>query len=525
MKAILLVDEKLTLLEWQSQALDLAAKSGLEISGILQCSNPLYKKDFKKFLYYIFALVSRRRIRSCSKINIQDSQWHKVPVFPFNAETQGIWQSIPEEVFAQLEPSEVLIKFGMNLLSKVETIPTKYGVLSYHHGDPEEYRGRPAGFYEILRNATKIGIIVQQLNSTLDGGRILSRSYAKVFKHSYALTLERAFHNGIPLLAQALSSLVSQTSVETTKQGPIYRLPTNRSVIYLSVKIAIAKVERILYGAFVEKRWNVGFVKASGILTADNQIPEPFTILPIPKDATFVADPVGAYQGGILCELLDSRSGKGRIGFWDGNIWRRIELPFGSNHISYPQVLATDSGDYLFPEISKAQGPTLLKIKSLESSDFEAISLQGLENQRILDGTLFEHQGYWYLFGGNPESSADILRLWVSDDLFGIFREHPSSPIAIDPEFARMAGQIHKQDGKIFRFAQDCSVIYGGKVSTQEIEDLTPTSYKEKRVGSLEVSVGKGPHTILFNNGKMYFDYFTEKFTPLAGVRRLLAKL
>jgi len=45
---------------------------------------------------------------------------------------------------------DLLIKFGMNLLTIPEDLKSRFGVFSYHHGDPEKIEvGRPA-FSEIL---------------------------------------------------------------------------------------------------------------------------------------------------------------------------------------------------------------------------------------------------------------------------------------------------------------------------------------------------------------------------------------
>ena len=50
---------------------------------------------------------------------------------------------------------------------------SKFGVISYHHGDNDFYRGVPAGFWEVYNKDPITGFIIQKLNNELDNGEIL----------------------------------------------------------------------------------------------------------------------------------------------------------------------------------------------------------------------------------------------------------------------------------------------------------------------------------------------------------------
>ena len=52
---------------------------------------------------------------------------------------------------------------------------TKFGVISFHHGDNRFYRGGPSGFWEVFNNELSSGFIIQRLNDELDGGMVLFR--------------------------------------------------------------------------------------------------------------------------------------------------------------------------------------------------------------------------------------------------------------------------------------------------------------------------------------------------------------
>jgi hypothetical protein len=88
----------------------------------------------------------------------------------------------------------------------------------------------------------------------------------------------------------------------------------------------------------------------------------------------------------------------------------------------------------------------------------------------------------WWIF--TASTPKDTLRLYYSDHLFGPWIEHPSSPIINgDPNIARPGGRIIVIDNKLIRFAQDCDPTYGNSIHAFEITEISPTTYREKRIG------------------------------------------
>jgi hypothetical protein len=181
----------------------------------------------------------------------------KTRVKRFNAGTIGNWQSIPSEIHEWLEinPPDVIMKFGMNLLRDPHKLPSKHGVLSFHHGDPKKFRGRPAGFYEILFKAKEIGVIVQRLTNSLDGGQIISSGSFKLYKYSYKRSLENAYRNGRYLLLKALNNLDYPQTADSL--GKIYTLPTNLQVVVFSFNLLVNKLKWIVEGLFFRKKWSI----------------------------------------------------------------------------------------------------------------------------------------------------------------------------------------------------------------------------------------------------------------------------
>lgn len=57
---------------------------------------------------------------------------------------------------------------------------TKYGVISTHTSDINKYRGRPHGFFQWIKNESKVGRTVQRLTDDLDGGDIVLIEYIDI---------------------------------------------------------------------------------------------------------------------------------------------------------------------------------------------------------------------------------------------------------------------------------------------------------------------------------------------------------
>jgi hypothetical protein len=90
-----------------------------------------------------------------------------------------------------------IIKFGMGLLRIPSSEQLSVPILSYHHGDPAEFRGRPAGFYEMLAGRSVMGQVVQRLSNDLDAGDIVAS--ARVEDMGALVPLDPA--GGIPSFA------------------------------------------------------------------------------------------------------------------------------------------------------------------------------------------------------------------------------------------------------------------------------------------------------------------------------------
>ncbi len=528
MRAVLLLGPDENVRNWQLQALEQAIGAGLEVVQIAHCQDSTRRKlSSRNAIYYLFAFTSRRNMKALRTRSIRPLIADNVPSVRFYSEWNGMWQRIPDSVSAEFAAADVVIKFGMSLLKDPDSIPVEHGVLSYHHGEPEHFRGRPAGFHEMRAKAEILGVIVQRLSNTLDGGEVIARAYSRVLPYSYTRTLEGVYDAGVPLLATAIAHLRNQVPRTPPKHlGPNFRLPSNSETAKLWLSMGREMGKRLAYGLFREKQWRVGFLPGGIDPETSNTLHlADIQQFDLPGRYTFVADPVGEFQSSLYCEAMSRATGKGEIVRLRDSQWEAVDLGLEGSHVSYPQVVKDKNSTFLFPEISTSLSPRLFELSADGARVESVLILRGLEDQRVVDGTLARLGSTWFLFAGTVQSSANRLNLWSAPDLSGPYTQHPESPVHLDPRGARMAGPLVTFNGNLYRFGQDCSRNYGGSVRIYRITELTQNHFAESYCGSIQFSDAWGPHSVLWNLQGAWVDFYSEASTPSAGLMRIKNRL
>ncbi|MDX8040086.1 hypothetical protein SK227_13165 [Pseudomonas aeruginosa] len=135
------------------------------------------------------------------------------------------------------------------------------------------------------------------------------------------------------------------------------------------------------------------------------------------KGYTFYADPFFSADGKLIrLEALNASNGLGEIIELKAQSLDFSRVILKGNHFSYPYSFEASGVEYLIPEVASHSAPCLLPPPfALESKKL----FQGMEGERILDGTLFEHGGRYYLFCGQAVSGSDNLYLYVGESLEG----------------------------------------------------------------------------------------------------------
>ena len=141
--------------EWQRRAL--AQLSAADELVLLACTNThLPRSALRHPLYYALNLLTVRNALTRS-VPLGKLAAKIADRIEFASDYDGAWQVLPGAVTARIaaERPAAIIKLGMGLLR----VPADLAIpiLSWHHGDPEHFRGRPAAFWELRHSRATIG--------------------------------------------------------------------------------------------------------------------------------------------------------------------------------------------------------------------------------------------------------------------------------------------------------------------------------------------------------------------------------
>ena len=493
-------------------------------------SENIKKRNYLKyFFYYCINLFAIKK----KKIKIKFHQFKNCKVKNiFFYTRKNFWQELTQKSITDIISfsPDFIYKCGMDLLHINKDLE-KISIISHHHGDPSNYRGRPAGFYEILKGESVIGQMVQVISNKLDAGRILSYGESKIYRWSYKKTLDDSYKLSPIIFQKALINLEKNIFIDKDPIGRNYKLPSNYLSIFFIWKGILSFIYRILYGLFYEKSWQVAYLKnfsikkinePSDLFNLIDSFSNNFKTFKITKGYDFYADPFILNQN-IIFEGLNSYSRKGNLLLADIESNKIIEnFNIKSKHLSYPYTNQFVNKTYIYPDsgsLKKAifmnfENQTLLKISMMENF-----------RSGLIDPSVIEHNGLFYLFANYPNENC-VLRLWVaSNPSFNDANEHKCSPVCITPIGGRSGGRIFKFKNKIYRFGQNYGGDYGNGLILFEI-NLNENYYSEVKISSFKFNdLYKGPHTIDFSSNLLTWDFYTEKFNFFAGIKRIIGKI
>jgi hypothetical protein len=235
--------------------------------------------------------------------------------------------------------------------------------------------------------------------------------------------------------------------------------------------------------------WNVGVVDAPietfltpGARPLVHWLPHP------PRNAT-IADPFALVtEGGmiILAEQLDYGIDKGYIIVLDPNGRAAARAVLTSDvHMSYPYLIEHEGRIFCIPETGTAREVRLYEATAFPDTWVQRATL--IEGFAVLDPTVFQHEGRWWLLCSNQDGPADAtLYAWHAPDLFGPWTPHARNPLKEDLSSSRPAGTPFVHEGQLYRPAQDGTRTYGGALVINRVLRLTPTEFAEEFVTNVK---------------------------------------
>lgn len=509
------------LARWQRAALA-RIEADHELYLMVARGGPPPRRSMRHWAYYALNLAAVRN-RETRPTPFPDAAFAAAGRIDIEAGRAGTWATLPDTAIEWLKANRIdaVVKFALDLLRIPPPETLAVPILSFHHGDPSAYRGRPAAFHELRNGERFVGQVVQILSNRLDSGEVLAFAESRAIPHSYRATLVEAFRLSPHLLPKALAALAAGQRVERAPSGANYRLPGTLAVARFVAQRTAAMARRVAYGLLFEKRWQVASVAVPGdpeplaALQAADRARGGWRVPAIAGAHSFYADPFFLPDGTIIAEALDRRRGKGALVRIDGD--RRETLTDPRRHFSYP----CPHDGLIVPETAGWSRPAAFRI---EGGRLEHAFDLDIDAGRLLDPTVLEHEGRTYLFANDKADGGSLLHLWHAEGLDRRLERHPCSPVRISARGSRMAGRVARWGGRLWRFGQDWRSGYGDGVVAFRIVALSPTAYEEHEEGSFAFAGLSGPHTIDREADRLLFDFYRERMSLLAAPRRLLAR-
>lgn len=437
---------------------------------------------------------------------------------------------------------DFIVRFAFNILRGEVLDSARYGVWSFHHGDPDKYRGQPPGFWEIYRRDPVVGVVLQRLTERLDAGVMLHRGWFRTDPASYPATRDAILLGAADwpsrmcreIQAGVLTALNDPAAHEN---APVYRAPNSLQMLRFVWIWLGAFVARQLRDLFHVQQWSIAVVDAP--LETLTRSPEAMVRAahwaPEPADG-FLADAF-AMPGGadgkvrILAEELDWKTERGRISEIVYDPIGQFSSPTAAIaedwHLSYPYLLTLDGELYAMPEMSEA-GEVRLYRAGPDQSTWNAID-RVMSGISAVDATVFQHEGRWWLLGTRADTGPnEKLYAWHGSTPTGPWSAHIANPIKTDIRSARPAGPPFLRDGVLHRPAQDCSTGYGAAIVIHRVDHLTPERFEEVAIGRIAPDpfgpYPTGLHTVCSAGDRTVIDGSRWAFQRHALVRALKRK-
>ncbi len=484
--------------KWQFESLEILIKAGFSPQLIVlqgQKNNSLPPSFMNKITNYpwknlLFRLYHRFFFKPNAKQLVDASKlvsdFEKKTFIP---ESKGISNHLKQEdleTIKALKPHFIL-RFGFGILKgEILDIP-EYGVWSYHHGDEENYRGAPPGFWEIYNNENANASILQIISDKLDAGKIIQKSWFKTINHSWSFHLNRLLFETSKMPLQSCRDIVNGHFNETRSSslGKIYKSPNNFQFLVFMLKIFINKIAFHYNRFFKAEDWKTYLLKTPVNTFVEN--PEKHLaeseIIEIPNKHKehFYADPFihkVDNRNILFMESYDYKKKYGHIAHYDTE--RKVfgvSLDSGK-HLSYPGIYELNKELYCIPESFSSNGIELYKLnkETLKFNHYRTL----LPDVAAVDPTMLYYNGKYWIFFTKQHLPSVHLYIYYADSPDSEFKPHANNPVKSDIRNARPGGAFIHKDGNIYRPVQNCEHHYGASMFIQKITELSTNSYKEE---------------------------------------------
>jgi len=537
LKIILLLDSY-TLQAWQFELVKSLKESGYP--QLVACViNQTPKSSGKKspLVYRAYRWCDRKLFSAHPDAFAQKSlqeilNWNvpALEVSPIQKKYSDFFEKSDLERIKNYQP-DLIIRLGFRILTGgILTLP-RLGVWSFHHGDPDYYRGGPPAFWEVMNAKPITGVVLQQLTEKLDQGKVLYSSFSQTDPLSVDRNANRIFWKSaffplrviqqIELIGEeAWMNSLEQQSPEGNPVSPLLRPPSTLSMLFLLGSLVSRNVVRKIKALAKKPHWEIGYINQNEFDWNTNTVPKNPMLLPVAEPKTsYLADPFPVEYGGdtfLFYEDFDKKTQKGRIGcgkLTETGLSNQKLVLEEDWHLSYPFSFEQGGEYFLIPE--SADNGKIYRYRA-RNFPYEWEKGEVFFPFEGYDPTILRYDNKYWLFINqrlHPGISPfdELFLYWCTDFLDPVWHAHPLNPIVSDVRFSRPAGAIFLEGKRPIRPAQDSGLRYGHQVIFREIKKLTETEYQEDTVGSLSAAGVKGAlgvHTVNPSAGKVFLDFY-----------------
>jgi folate-dependent phosphoribosylglycinamide formyltransferase PurN len=487
-------------------------------------------KNINILFYYAYEIIDRKLFKS--KVNVlrrvnASKLIEKIPVIRVKpVTTKNIFQHFEAADIEQIRQYkiDVFVRMGFKILKGDILSVSRYGILSYHHGDNKVNRGGPAGFWEMYHANPVTGTVVQVLGNDLDNGKVVYRSFTATHKYSLHQSRNNMYAKAMHFIPRVIQQLYDKGELPEVQENdfpsmyihPLYTTPRNLQVFLFGLMMSIKSVHKFFRQLFFRNQWFLMYSlsKSEHLQTSMRKMKKI-----LPPNGKFWADPHVIFRDGIYNVFLEEKEAgkKAHISLIrileNGSILPVIKILEQPYHLSYPFVFTNNGVDYMIPETRSNKTIELYRCESFpEKWVLEKVLMR---NIMAVDCTLHFHENLWWMFVNIKEHEAasnnDELHIFYAVSPDGEWSSHKNNPVISDVRRARPAGKVFKYNNRFYRPSQDCSVTYGYGIRINEILILNENEYVEKETEFIEPLWDKGirgVHSFVYENKLTMIDGF-----------------
>jgi len=429
------------------------------------------------------------------------------------------------------EKLDIIIRGNAKGIFKGEMLKmSKFGIISFHHGDNIWNKGGPPGFWEVVLKKPSTGFIIQILNHELDNGKIVFKGECATQK-TFLLNQYNVFCESNDFISKSIVKILKEQKINSVDTSSI----NNNSILkspnfYFTFKyiFLILKLFLIIsFQKFILKKqqiWEISYdrnhfdkINYQNIKKIKN-LPghffgDPFVLEKNKKHYVFVEDYIKKDSKAVISVIeIDDKDNHNHF----TNI---IEEDF---HLSFPFIFEYENDLFMVPESSENKDIRLYKC--LKFPNIWTYCYNLISNIHAADTIIFKKSNlYWLLTTSSKNNDySSQLNIFYSDNpLSQSWIPHKNNPVKYDINNGRNGGLIIDNNGELIRAIQTFDYNkygqnqYGRKINLNSIKDISKTDFDESFKYTINPDFKKnilGTHTINSTNNFTVFDYtFYEK--------------